>query len=367
MPQTESPSKAYAGSRYFREFVTKIRKDPDAGRYEHLEDYPYDILVDQKLGLRLYHAGINPYDHDHFRHQIYIVTMDSPEGKTNRLFPAETVVATCLTLQWTKRGDLCNALLLSIKAFGQCTFAWCGDSPSSSKCGWCGHNQRTLLWRGDKWKWSTYRRGRALQQGERHCCRWNNLIRRYECCRCKDPANALMSPLDREDAATMPQSVLPATLEGHRLYMNNRQTTLVRADPVAPTTAVTNNGAGQPTVNNIHIYGNIYHTAATGSGGPTSIIPGYLLLAAPLSIECVPRAMIGFTSGTAPSVQPLGGVEGGRIVEEMDDEPGASRSCARKPRKYAKPMVEDDVDDNGKGTDGLATMLSRLDMARTSA
>lgn len=59
--QSESPSKSYSGSRYFREFVSKIRKDPDAGKYEHLEDYPHDILSDDELGLRLYHAGVSPF------------------------------------------------------------------------------------------------------------------------------------------------------------------------------------------------------------------------------------------------------------------------------------------------------------------
>lgn len=124
---------------------------------------------------------INPYDQDHFRHQIYIVVADSPQGKASKICPINTAVAASLTLQWTKRGDLCNALLLSIKGFGQCTFAWCGESPNQSKCGWCGHGQRTLLWRSNQWKWLPYRRGRALRQGERHCCRWNKLARRYEC------------------------------------------------------------------------------------------------------------------------------------------------------------------------------------------
>ncbi|KAH9437337.1 hypothetical protein MCOR02_000993 [Pyricularia oryzae] len=350
--QSESPSKSYSGSRYFREFVSKIRKDPDAGKYEHLEDYPHDILSDDELGLRLYHAGINPYDQDHFRHQIYIVVADSPQGKASKICRINTVVAASLTLQWTKRGDLCNALLLSIKGFGQCTFAWCGESPNQSKCGWCGHGQRTLLWRSNQWKWLPYRRGRALRQGERHCCRWNKLARRYECCRCKDPDNALMGPLDREDAASMPQSVLPATIEGHKLYMSN--------------SVAVGNGAAQPTVNNFHFYGNIYQAATGGSSDGPMIGPSsYVFSAMPLAITSLPRAMIDFTSSVTSSM-PQTGLEPGRVVGEVNDEQGGSGSGPSKIRNYTRPMVEEDVDDGGISKSGLAEKFFRVDVNKAS-
>ncbi|KAI6378526.1 hypothetical protein MCOR25_002230 [Pyricularia grisea] len=362
MSQSELPSKSYTGSRYFREFVSKIRKDPDAGKYEHLEDYPHDILTDSELGLRLYHAGINPYDQDHFRHQIYIVVTDSPQGKASKTCPANTVVAASLTLQWTKRGDLCNALLLSIKGFGQCTFAWCGDSPNQSKCGWCGHGQRTLLWRSNQWKWLPYRRGRTLRQGERHCCRWNKLARRYECCRCKDPDNALMGPLDREDAASMPQSVLPATIEGHKLYMSNAQVALVGGSPEIQNSVVAGNGVPQPTVNNFHFYGNIYQAAAGGSSdvlmsGPSS----YVFSTMPLTIGTLPRAMIDFTGSVTPSIS-HSGLERGHIVGEVNEEQSTSGSGPSKIRNYTRPMVEDDVNDGAISSSELAERFSRLDV-----
>ncbi|TLS22430.1 uncharacterized protein PpBr36_09994 [Pyricularia pennisetigena] len=364
MLQSEQPSKSYTGSRYFREFVSKIRKDPDAGKYEHLEDYPHDILTDTELGLRLYHAGINPYDQDHFRHQIYIVVIDSPQGKVSKICPENTVVATSLTLQWTKRGDLCNALLLSIKGFGQCTFAWCGDSPSQSKCGWCGHSQKTLLWRANQWKWLPYRRGRALRQGERHCCRWNKLARRYECCRCKDPDNALMGPLDREDSASMPQSVLPATIEGHKLYMSNAQVALLRGSHNLQNSG--NSAVAQPTINNFHFYGNIYQAAAGGSAdGPMSGPSSYVFSAMPLTIATLPRTMIDFTSSVASSM-PRAGVEHGHIVGEVNDDQGTSGSGPSKTRNYTKPMVEDDIDDGEISNAGLAKRFSRLDVAKAS-
>ncbi|TLD18558.1 hypothetical protein PspLS_10219 [Pyricularia sp. CBS 133598] len=363
--QSESPSKSYTGSRYFREFVSKIRKDPDAGKYEHLEDYPHDILTDTELGLRLYHAGINPHDQDHFRHQIYIVVTDSPQGKATKICPASTVVAASLTLQWSKRGDLCNALLLSIKAFGQCTLAWCGDSPNQSKCGWCGHGQRTLLWRANQWRWLPYRRGRALRQGERHCCRWNKLARRYECCRCKDPDNALMGPLDREDAASMPQAVLPATIEGHKLYMTNVQGALVRANADIQN-SVGGNAVAQPTVNNFYFYGNIHQSAAGGSSdGPMSGPSSYVFSAMPFAVATLPRAMIDFTSSVASSM-PQTRLECGHIVGEVNDEQGVLGSGSSKIRNYTRPMVEDDVDDGGTSNGGLAERFSRLDVSKAS-
>lgn len=171
-------------------------------------------------------------------------------------------------------------------------------------------------------------------------------------CRCKDPDNALMGPLDREDAASMPQSVLPATIEGHKLYMSN--------------SVAVGNGAAQPTVNNFHFYGNIYQAATGGSSDGPMIGPSsYVFSAMPLAITSLPRAMIDFTSSVTSSM-PQTGLEPGRVVGEVNDEQGGSGSGPSKIRNYTRPMVEEDVDDGGITKNGLAEKFFRVDVNKAS-
>ncbi|KAL8407399.1 hypothetical protein RB594_006293 [Gaeumannomyces avenae] len=339
------PEKSYAGSRYYREFISRIRRDEDAGRYEHLEDYPYDILVDDDLGIRLYHAGINPYDQEHFRHQIYLVV--TPNGKVSKICPADSVVASALTLQWTRRGDLCNALLLSIKSFGQCTFAYSGDM-SRNKCGWCGHNMRTLLWRNNAWKWVAYRPGRRLEEGERHCCSLNVTMKKYQCCKCRDPDNALMSPLDRETAAELPQSVLPVHPEGYKRLNTpvanaNLFSTPPNASPKQPSRF---EASSPPPVNNIHLnfYGNnhVYQSPPAGSGCLSSSAPVWSLSMSQLDdIDRRTTNLIDFSALT--SAMAAGDPPTVSRVQELSDSSGPSSPKSPKPRKYASPRVEDDI------------------------
>ena len=349
--QPQMPEKSYAGSRYYREFISRIRRDEDAGRYEHLEDYPYDILVDDDLGIRLYHAGINPYDQEHFRHQIYLVI--TPNGKASKIGPADSVVASALTLQWTRRGDLCNALLLSIKSFGQCTFAYSGDT-SRNKCGWCGHNMRTLLWRNNAWKWVLYRPGRRLVEGERHCCGLNVTMKKYQCCKCRDPDNALMSPLDRETAAELPQSVLPVHPEGYKTL--NAQAVLVptppNASPKQPSRFEASPPASPPPVNhiNLNFYGNnhVYPGPPAGPGGLSSSPPTFSFDLSRLNgMDRRTRNLIDFgnalSSGTAVATDQHAAAS---RVEELDDSSSPSSPRSPRPRKYASPRVEDDIADS---------------------
>jgi hypothetical protein len=67
-----------------------------------------------------------------------------------------------------------------------------------------------------------------------------------------------MSPLDREAAAELPQSVLPATPEGYRML--NAHSALISALPGSPPSqpAQPREGTSPPTINNIHLnfYGN---------------------------------------------------------------------------------------------------------------
>jgi hypothetical protein len=47
----------YEGARYYRQFIKQLRNLED-GRLEDLEEGEYDIYVDKKLGLKLYHSGV---------------------------------------------------------------------------------------------------------------------------------------------------------------------------------------------------------------------------------------------------------------------------------------------------------------------
>lgn len=182
-----------------------------------------------------------------------------------------------------------------------------------------------------------------------------------------------MSPLDREAAAELPQSVLPATPEAYKMY-NNQSAAVVSAMPVtsqqttaaaaaAAAAAVAGAGAGAdkanvPTVNNInlHFYGNnhIY------PGSPTSPAGWNFTNMSPLEMESRTRHLLDFVgamSSTSPTTDPLGGAA---RVEEIDDNLGrTSPPPIGKPRKYARPRVDDDIADPTDAS-GTAHPMSRL-------
>ncbi|KAH7407279.1 hypothetical protein BKA64DRAFT_721120 [Cadophora sp. MPI-SDFR-AT-0126] len=182
-----------AGSRYYNQFIKSIKGNHNLEL--DLEEYPEDLYVDKKLGLRLYHGELNQYDNVHYRHQVYIIV--SSHGKAAKVKLANSIVASVLATQRTSKAELCSALETSVRKEGKRVVAG-REQQSKARCADCGHDTY--------WDWDWYKTGFIFKDIHWYvrsvCCPEDESTPGNRiCCKC----SGAVAAIDSKEAADSPE------------------------------------------------------------------------------------------------------------------------------------------------------------------